>query len=87
MKATSNSIAVIGGLINNNARIVISMSSEAVDLGLNARELASKIGALLGGGGSGRNDFAQAGGPVKEKLDAALNEALRIIKEKMMENT
>ena len=87
VKATSNSIAVIGGLINNNARIVISMSSEAVDLGLNARELASKIGALLGGGGSGRNDFAQAGGPVKEKLDAALNEALRIIKEKMMENT
>ncbi len=87
VKNTSNSIAVIGGLINNNARIVISISPEAADLDINARDLASKIGAILGGGGSGTKDFAQAGGPLKKGLGAALNEALKIIEEKATKNT
>ena len=87
VKTTSNSIAVIGGLINNNARIVISISPEAADLDINARDLAAKIGAILGGGGSGTKDFAQAGGPLKKGLGTALNEALKIIEEKAMKNT
>jgi len=87
VKTTSNSIAVIGGLINSNARIVISISPEAANLDVNARELASKIGAILGGGGSGTKEFAQAGGPLKKRLGAALNEALKIVEEKAMKNT
>jgi alanyl-tRNA synthetase len=83
VKTTSNSIAVVGGVINNKARIVISASPAAVKMGLNAKELASEIGGLLGGGGSGSSDFAQAGGPFKKKLNTALEEANKIIKGKL----
>ncbi len=87
VRNTPNSIAAIGGVIKDKARIVISTSPEAIKMGLNARELATKIGGLLGGGGSGSNDFAQAGGPKKTKLHEALDEVMKMIKEKIHKNT
>jgi len=74
-KGGLNSIAIVGGVVGVNARIVVSASSKAVQSGINAREIAMEVGPILGGGGSGSQNFAQAGGPLKEKLGDAIEAA------------
>jgi alanyl-tRNA synthetase len=72
VKEGTNNIAVVGGVIGDNARIVISIGAQAVAAGVSARNLAEKGGSTLGGGGSGTKSFAQAGGPQIDKLPHAL---------------
>jgi alanyl-tRNA synthetase len=72
VKEDANNIAVVGGLIGDNARIVISIGAKAVAAGVSARDLAEKGGSTLGGGGSGTKSFAQAGGPLTDRLPQAL---------------
>jgi len=79
IKTGSNTIAVVGAIIGDNARIVVSAGSGAVDQGVNARDIASAVGSKLGGGGSGTANFAQAGGSLKGNLKEALDEAVRIV--------
>ncbi len=78
-----NTIAVVGGFIGDNARIVASVGPDAIDAGINANDIASVSGAVLGGGGSGTQSFAQAGGPLKEKLDEALETAKKEIRKRL----
>ncbi|EQB39588.1 alanyl-tRNA synthetase [Sulfurimonas hongkongensis] len=51
------------------------------DANAKAGEWIKKIAPILGGGGGGRPDFAQAGGKDKTKLPEAKQEALKYIKE------
>ncbi len=78
-----NTIAVVGGFIGDNARIVASVGPNAIDRGISANDIASVSGAVLGGGGSGTQSFAQAGGPLKEKLDEALRTAEEEIRKRL----
>jgi len=81
VKGGADTIAIIGGLIGKNARIVISLGVNAVDIGLDASEIASETGSILGGGGNGTENFAQAGGPLKNKLNDALEFAKKLVEE------
>jgi alanyl-tRNA synthetase len=57
-------------------KIIIARSS---DLDLNCAELAKEAGKLLGGGGGGKPEFAQAGG-ASENLGSAVKEIIKSIK-------
>ena len=70
--------------VNKNARAIVRVGGEALNAGLNAAEIARKIGAALHGGGSGKPDFAQAGGVKIENAPKALEEAKSIIYEMLM---
>jgi len=70
--------------VNENARAIVRVGGEALNAGLNAAEIARKIGAALHGGGSGKPDFAQAGGVKIENAPKALEEAKSIIYEMLM---
>ncbi len=65
--------------VDKNARAVVRVGAEALRSGVNASEIARKIGLILGGGGSGKPDFAQAGGLKIENVAKALDEAKSII--------
>jgi len=65
--------------VDKNARAVVRVGAEALKSGVNASEIARKIGLILGGGGSGKPDFAQAGGLKIENVAKALDEAKSII--------
>ncbi|MEM2309457.1 MAG: alanine--tRNA ligase [Candidatus Bathyarchaeia archaeon] len=78
VKMSPNAIALLIR-INGDARAIVRVGSEALKLGFNAAEIARKIGLILGGGGSGKPDFAQAGGVRVEAAHKALEEAKSII--------
>ena len=65
--------------IDENARLVVNVGEEARRLGVDAREIAREAGAKLGGGGSGKPEFAQGGGTRTEGADEALKRAKEVI--------
>ncbi|MBN2025364.1 MAG: alanine--tRNA ligase [Actinobacteria bacterium] len=70
---------------DGKANMVVALSRELVDAGLDAVELIRKAGRLLGGGGGGRPDMAVGGGSETSHVDDALavmaEEVMAVLKE------
>ncbi len=75
-------IVVLGAVINDRPTISVGITRDLVDNGADAREYARDLGRIIGGGGGGRPDMAQAGGRNPDKLDAAIDGAHDIVREK-----
>ncbi|MCY4578199.1 MAG: alanine--tRNA ligase [Chloroflexi bacterium] len=75
-------IVVLGAVINDRPTISVGITRDLVDSGADAREYARDLGRIIGGGGGGRPDMAQAGGRNPDKLDAAIDGAADIVREK-----
>ena len=80
VKKDSTMVVVFHGKDQKTARIVVMAGKEAVKRGVDARKIANAAAAALGGGGSGRPDFAQGGGTNVEKVSEALQKAEDAIK-------
>jgi len=66
-------LLALGGAAADKAQIVVKVDRRLVEAGLDARELVTRAGALIGGGGGGRPDMAIAGGGRIEGVDEALD--------------
>ena len=75
-------IVVLGAVINDRPTISVGITRDLVDDGADAREYARELGRVIGGGGGGRPDMAQAGGRNADKLDAAITGAHDIVRQK-----
>lgn len=71
---------------DKTARVVVTVGKEALKRGVNARQIADETASTLGGGGSGRSNFAQGGGTKTEKVEEAMRKALEVIKEQIETN-
>ena len=76
-------VAVFYGVDKKTARIVVMAGKEAVNLGVDSREVAGEAASVLGGGGSGRPDFAQGGGTKVKKMLDALARAEQVIRKQV----
>ncbi len=81
----AGSAAVVLGTSSPEKRAYVAclLSPDLVRMGLNAGAICRSIGKVLGGGGGGRPEMAQAGGSKVEHLDAALAESETLIKQKL----
>ncbi len=77
-------IVVLGSNIEGKASLLAAATKDLKDL-FHAGNLIREAAKLVGGGGGGRPDLAQAGGPSPEKLKAALPQIIEMIKEQMKE--
>ena len=68
----SSCVVSLGGLSDGSPIIVTMVTADLVERGLNAGNIARDAAKLMGGGGGGRPEMAQAGGRQPEKLDDAL---------------
>ena len=59
--------------VDENARVVVMVGEKALELGVRADEIAREAALELGGGGSGRPQFAQGGGTQIEHIPKALH--------------
>jgi len=69
--------------VDQNARLIAMVGKEAQRRGVDAREIASQAAPELGGGGSGKPEFAQGGGTHVEGAAKALERARTVIRRKV----
>ena len=62
----------LGATVNGNPMIIITVSDDVVKKGVNAGELIKSVSKMIGGGGGGRPNSAQAGGKDNSKLEEAV---------------
>ncbi len=83
-KASDQPIAVLLGAAQDDKVVLVGGLSHAlVDGGLSAGTWVGDTAKLVGGGGGGRPDMAQAGGKDPEKLPAALEQAKAAMRTKL----
>ncbi|RLD09909.1 MAG: alanine--tRNA ligase [Chlamydiae bacterium] len=75
-------VIVLGGINEGKCLFVAQISNDNIKKGLHAGNIIKQIAKIVGGGGGGKPETAQAGGKNPDKLDDALTEAKNII-EKM----
>jgi alanyl-tRNA synthetase len=74
-------IVVLGSQSDDKA-MLIALVSKDLTTRFNAGEIIRELAPVVGGSGGGRADMAQAGGPDKEKLGQAINQAYDLVARK-----
>jgi alanyl-tRNA synthetase len=71
-------IVVLGAADGGKAYLVVSVTKDLTSR-VQARAIIQELASIVGGGGGGRPDFAQAGGSKPEGLDLALEKSYTLI--------
>ena len=79
-KATK-SVIVLGTIIEDKPKILVMVDSLLISYGYSAKTIVQDLAAVIGGGGGGRPEMAQAGGTDPSKLEQALSRAIEMIQE------
>ena len=75
---TGRFVLVSGGAADGKPSILVAASSDLASEGFDAGAVVRQAAPLIGGGGGGRADLAQAGGRDASRLDDAIREAARL---------
>jgi alanyl-tRNA synthetase len=76
----ASGIVVLGAESGGKALLIAVVTKDLVKR-FHAGQIIKQVAAMVGGGGGGRPDMAQAGGTQPDKLDLALEKAVEIITE------
>ena len=79
-KSANNTIIALGSDNNGKAMLVVGVSDDLVQKGIDAAALVRQISPVIGGSGGGRKDFAQAGGSKPENLKDVFKSLEEIIR-------
>jgi alanyl-tRNA synthetase len=71
-------VVILGAEADGKALLVVSVTKDLAAR-IRADLLIREIAPLIGGGGGGRSDFAQAGGKKSEFLDQALEKSISVV--------
>jgi alanyl-tRNA synthetase len=77
--SVKSGILIIGGVTEGKPQILIAVTDDQAKQGVHAGSLIKQIAPIIGGGGGGRPNMAQAGGKDPSKLDEALQAARRLL--------
>lgn len=75
----ANGVVVLASVSGSNVSLLAMAGDEAVSKGIHAGNIIKSIATIVGGGGGGRPNMAQAGGKRAEETDKALEEAKKVI--------
>lgn len=75
-----NVVIALGAVIDGSPIIVTMVTPDLVSRGLHAGNIARDAAKLMGGGGGGRPETAQAGGRQPERLGAALDSVANLVR-------
>ena len=67
-------LVVLATVINDKPSLIAAVTPDLIQRGLKAGDLIKRLAQVVGGGGGGRPDMAQAGGKDPEKLAEALSQ-------------
>ena len=72
-------VLVVGSIVDGKPQVLVAVSDDLTKKGLHAGNLIKELAAIVGGGGGGRPNMAQAGGKDASKLPEALSKARDLI--------
>ncbi len=72
-------VLVLAAVEGQKVHLVVKADKKAVALGINAGKITKEISKIIGGGGGGRPDMAQAGGKIPEALPKMFEIAEEIV--------
>ncbi len=78
-----SAVIVLAASTDEKASFIISITEEALNMGLNAGELAKVIAKSVEGSGGGRPQFAQGGGKAPGRLKEALDGIMKTLEERL----
>jgi alanyl-tRNA synthetase len=78
-----DSVVVLASANDGKVLLVVSASDSAVTKGAHAGKTIGLIAKLVGGGGGGKPQMAQAGGRDVSKMNEALEKSIEILKEQL----
>jgi alanyl-tRNA synthetase len=67
-----SSVVTLGAIIDDKPMLVAGVTQDLIGRGMHAGNLVRDAAKIIGGGGGGRPNMAQAGGKNADQLDAAL---------------
>ncbi len=70
--STDDGVVVLASIVGGKVNLLAMAGDEAIKKGANAGNIIKAIAPIVGGGGGGRPNMAQAGGKNPEKIDEAL---------------
>ena len=79
-----NGVVVIASAADGKVNLMATATDEAVKAGAHAGNLIKGIAALVGGGGGGRPNMAQAGGKNPDGIPAALKKAEEVLRDQLI---
>ncbi|MEE2737514.1 MAG: alanine--tRNA ligase [Planctomycetota bacterium] len=78
LRKTETPVAILfASKSDSQVQMVAGLSRELVELGIHAGNWIRATAQIVGGGGGGKPDMAQAGGTLPDKLDDALQSAIK----------
>ena len=80
---SKSSVIVLGAHAQENASILLAVTDDLVRKGIKANELITEIAPLINGSGGGRPQLAQAGSKEAKKVGQAIQQANKLIKDKI----
>jgi alanyl-tRNA synthetase len=75
-------VAVLGGILHDKVSLLAMVSKDLTNT-IQAGNIIKEVAQLVGGGGGGRPDMAQAGGTMPDKLPQALQAVFAIIEKQL----
>ncbi len=72
-------LVVLGSNENGKVNLLVSVTKDLISKNVGAGSIIKAIAPIVGGGGGGRPDMAQAGGKLPEKLSQALMEVKNLL--------
>ncbi len=78
-----SSVVVLGSVINEKPMLVAAATDDAIQKGIHAGNLVRDAARIVGGGGGGRPNMAQAGGRHADKLPEALGQVAGWVEAKL----
>ena len=76
-----SAVIALGAVVNGNPLLVTMVTPDLTSRGFNAGNIAREAAKLMGGGGGGQAEMAQAGGRDAANLDNALNRVADLVRQ------
>lgn len=78
-KVKTHGVLVLGTVSEGKPSLLVALTDDLVKAGMKAGELIKPLAAIIGGGGGGRPNMAQAGGKDSTQLPSALTQARQLL--------
>ena len=83
----NSGVITVGAIIDGTPTIIIMVTPDLVEQGINANTLIKQAAPIMKGGGGGRPHLAQAGGQDTKKLDAAIKSVIPHLRDLLSNNS